>query len=393
MRVLFSTQPGYGHLNPMLPYAAVLKDAGHEVRFATAPSFCAAVERTGFPVFGAGYDFTWERITDAFPDMASAARQGPACVNERAQQITWDNWTPRMADDLVALISNWRPDLMVREAAEYGASLVGKVAGIPVACAAWGAPVQDTVWARHMPMDIVWRGYDREFQRLRGGGDAQTALGGELVLSTLPPSWMNAGDARLAEVRHFRAAPQDQSAGPGLPPELADLIRERFVYATLGTVFNTQHRLRKAVLTALGGVPAKVLFTAGSAIDLDRVEIPNENITVRSFVPQSLVVPHAALVVSHAGLGTIIGALYSGIPMVLISIAVDHPINAERAAALGVAKVIDAKDCDPEYLRAMILLALADDDMRQRAQELREECRSLPEISRAVTALEAYASA
>jgi hypothetical protein len=34
MRVLFATQPGHGHLNPMVPYAAALRDAGHEVRFA-----------------------------------------------------------------------------------------------------------------------------------------------------------------------------------------------------------------------------------------------------------------------------------------------------------------------------------------------------------------------
>jgi len=41
MRVLFTTQPGHGHLNPMLPYASALCDAGHEVRFATTTSFGA----------------------------------------------------------------------------------------------------------------------------------------------------------------------------------------------------------------------------------------------------------------------------------------------------------------------------------------------------------------
>ena len=95
------------------------------------------------------------------------------------------------------------------------------------------------------------------------------------------------------------------------------------------------------MLAALAGVPASVIFTTGPGIDLDRVGDPGENIVLESFVPQSLIIPRADLVVSHAGLGTIIGALYAGVPMVLISIAVDHPINAERAAALGVARVLD----------------------------------------------------
>jgi len=40
MRVLFATQPGHGHLNPMVPYASTLRKAGHDVRFATAPLAC-----------------------------------------------------------------------------------------------------------------------------------------------------------------------------------------------------------------------------------------------------------------------------------------------------------------------------------------------------------------
>ncbi len=90
MRALFTTQPGHGHLNPMLPYALALRDAGHEVRFATAPSFCATVGRLGFPVSPVGHDFTWERAVDFFPEMATAATEGPLQVNELSQRIVWE---------------------------------------------------------------------------------------------------------------------------------------------------------------------------------------------------------------------------------------------------------------------------------------------------------------
>jgi hypothetical protein len=54
-----------------------------------------------------------------------------------------------MVDDLLGIAGDWQPDLIVREAAELGATLIGACAGIPVACAARGAPMLDTAWGEH----------------------------------------------------------------------------------------------------------------------------------------------------------------------------------------------------------------------------------------------------
>lgn len=392
MRALFTTQPGHGHLNPMLPYASALRGAGHEVCFATAPSFCAMVRRLGFQAVPAGHDFTWEHAVDFFPEMATAAAEGPRQVNELSQRIVWERWTPRMTGDLLELIAEWRPDLIVREAAEYGGSLAGRATGAPVACALWGAPFHDSVWDRHLAVNHTFSGYRAQCERWGVDSDVRAALAEELMLCTLPPSWMAAGDRGLGRVEHFRSEPQDRAEGESLDPSLTGGRSGGLIYATLGTVHNKQHRLRKAMLAALADVPASVIFTTGPGIDLDRVGDPGENIALEPFVPQSLIIPRSDLVVSHAGLGTIIGALYAGVPMVLISIAVDHPINAERAGALGVARVLDAHDCQPERLRETILEALADRNLRDRATEVRDECLALPEIVEAVGVLEAYAS-
>ncbi len=329
---------------------------------------------------------------DFFPEMATAAADGPLQVNELSQRIVWEHWTPQMTDDLLELITDWRPDLIVREAAEYGGSIAGRVAGVPVACALWGAPCHDSAWVRHLAVNHTSIGYRAQSERLGIGSDARTALGGELMLSTLPPSWMVDGDDGLGRIEHFSSEPQDRAEGERLDPALTDGRSDGLIYATLGTVHNKQHRLRKAMLAALAGVPASVVFTTGPGIDLDRVGDPGENIALESFVPQSLIIPRADLVVGHAGLGPIIGALYAGVPMVLISIAVDHPINAERAAALGVAMVLDAADCQPERLRETIVEALTDESLRSRAMEVRDECLALPEIIKAVEVLETYTS-
>ncbi len=43
MRVLFTTQPGVGHLHPLLPLARGMAQRGHEVAFACARSFVPEV--------------------------------------------------------------------------------------------------------------------------------------------------------------------------------------------------------------------------------------------------------------------------------------------------------------------------------------------------------------
>lgn len=53
-RVLITLQPGDGHLPPLLPLSRALRAAGHEVVFATSPTFVARVEEAGECAVGAG---------------------------------------------------------------------------------------------------------------------------------------------------------------------------------------------------------------------------------------------------------------------------------------------------------------------------------------------------
>jgi UDP:flavonoid glycosyltransferase YjiC (YdhE family) len=58
MRVLLTSLPSSGHWHPLVPFAAALHGAGHEVAFATAPSTCAAIAALGYHCFPVGTDET-----------------------------------------------------------------------------------------------------------------------------------------------------------------------------------------------------------------------------------------------------------------------------------------------------------------------------------------------
>ena len=383
MRVLFTTQPGHGHLQPMAPYAQALAAAGDEVRVATAAGFCPAVEALGLEAVPIGVDFTWERPTQRFPELAAATDR--EAMREPVRAIVWDHWIPAATRDLAALIDSWGPDLIVREAAEFAAVFAAREPGVPVAVAVWGALPTDPLWdLAVVPNSVVYG----EFARRLPGVDPEAQLESELMLSSLPPSWIPPEMAGRVDVHHFRMPPLD---GAGIDDEWEAPAGGRpLIYATLGTVFGWDRELRSLLIEALGGLDADALMTVGRAADPDRITAP-PNVRVERYVPQSLVLRHAAAVVSHGGLGTMIGAIAAGLPMVLIDLGADHPLNGARAEQLGVGESLPRAELEAATVRDAVERALTDAERRARGRALAEEYARLPPPAAAVELLHAYA--
>lgn len=384
MRVLFTTQPGHGHLQPMAPYAQALAAAGDEVRVATAPGFCPAVEALGLEAVPAGVDFTWERPTQRFPQLIEATASGT--MGEALREINFDHWVPAMSDDLGPVLEAWRPDLLVREAAEYAAVFLSQQHGIPCANAAWGAVATDPIWELNgLPLSVLREEYRRRARVLGLPLDADAYWAQELTLSSLPPSWIPDDLDACPPVHHFRMPPLDGGAtGDGWPGR-AESSRP-LVYATLGTVFGYDRELRSILLEAFSELDADVVMTVGRAADPARIAAP-ANVQIERYVPQSLILPAAAAVVSHAGLGTMIGAIAAGVPMVLIELGADHAVNATRAAEIGIATAFRRDAVDAASLRAAVDAILTDPLPRSRSVAVADEYARLPPPAAAVEVL------
>lgn len=93
----------------------------------------------------------------------------------------------------------------------------------------------------------------------------------------------------------------------------------------------------------------------------DRAQIPvhlPESVLWQSYVPLSALLPHAAVLVHHGGIGTTAEALRSGTPQLITPFGWDQFDNGARIASLGVGMVIPAKRLRPVKL-ARILQTLA----------------------------------
>jgi len=109
---------------------------------------------------------------------------------------------------------------------------------------------------------------------------------------------------------------------------------------------------------------------------------------VERYLPQSLVLPHCSAVVSHGGSGSVIGALAYGLPMVVIPMGADQPLNAGRCEALGVARVLDAIAATPKTVGQAVSAVLSEPGYRSAAERIRDEISTLPGPAHALTLLE-----
>jgi len=134
-----------------------------------------------------------------------------------------------------------------------------------------------------------------------------------------------------------------------------------------------------------------LLVTLGRDIDPDEFGPQPDHVQLVQQVPQSQVLPHCDLVVSHGGSGSVLGALSNGLPSVLVPMGADQPLNAQRCLELGVARVLDATRVTPEDARAAVSSVLAEAGYRRKAERFRDEIAQLPEPAYAVELLERLA--
>jgi MGT family glycosyltransferase len=114
------------------------------------------------------------------------------------------------------------------------------------------------------------------------------------------------------------------------------------VLVSFSTGYQGQLHALQRVVTALGALEAKVVVTTGSSIDPAAIEAP-ANVMVAQFVPHDRVLPRATLVVTHAGLGTVMAALRHGVPLLCMPMGRDQFFNAAMVERLGAGRSIDVK--------------------------------------------------
>lgn len=377
MRILFTFAGGSGHFQPLVPIARAAESAGHTIKFAGQPAMVAAIETAGFaaiPTEGSTLSTTGERMPLLKVDI------------EREESDLREGFVRRLARQrisaLSSVIADWQPDLIVCDEVDFGAMIAAEKLGLPYA-------VVSVIAAGNLVRpDVVADALNEVRAEHDLPPDPDLAmLSRHLLITPFPPSYRDPA---------YPLPPTAHTIRPTMPTHTGESIAwtppldgAPIVYFTLGTVFNVESGdLFERVLAGLRNLPVNVIATTGRELDPAIFWPQPPHVQIERYIPQAMILPHADLVISHGGSGSVIGGLAHGVPMVLIPMGADQPHNALRCEALGVARQLDALEATPQSVREAVMGVLSDERCRQAAERLRDEIAALPDPATVIPLLE-----
>jgi UDP:flavonoid glycosyltransferase YjiC (YdhE family) len=370
LRVFLGAFGQPGHAFPMLALGARLVARGHDVTFETWSRWQEYVEAEGMR-FLAAPEYP------VFPTLERPLSPYEAVVRATAET--------RPA------VARFAPDIVVHDILTLAPALAGELEGVAVATLiphvypasapgfppyAVGARLPRTAAGR-----ALWRALDRGVQTgLRLGRDE---LNGARAQLGLPPVQRFHGGlsqqlcmiGTFPQLEYPRRWPEhvkvvgpvmwEPASEPVEPPPGTDPL----VLIAPSTAQDPEHRLLRAALAGLAREPVRVLATWNRRPLPGPTPVP-ANARLVEWLSYARTMPRSALVVCHAGHGTMVRALASGRAVLTIPHVGDMAENAARADWAGVGVRLPWRLLTPATLRLAVRRALSDGSLAIRAREL-----------------------
>ena len=371
MRALLTCRPLAGHYRPMLPLARALAEAGHDVAFASGEPVAGEAEAEGFTAF---------RVGLASDSVEPLARR----VRDRAASLPPSHVRPLVFTELFVRVElEPRANDLFEDRRAVGAARcrtrrrgVRRTArrnrGRHPVC---GAQLRTCHTERRHPC--------RRATPLPPSGPRTASRRTPSAASTATCTSTCARPASRYPKR-LRGAVQGIRTVETRPPETQlpwlDALRGLpIVYITLGTVYNRNLGVFRALLDGLRDEALNVVVTVGKQNDPAVLGLQPSNVHVHQYIPQELLLPHCAAVVTHGGAGSTLGALAFGLPLLIVPQGADHFYNAERVVAAGAGVQLMPDRLTADSARDAVRTLLHDDTFQDAAHRIKNELDAMPD--------------
>lgn len=389
--IAFITGPAYGHVNPTLPLVGELTRRGHRVSYATGAAFTAAIERAG----------ATRVVLDWDPRPVQAAKGGQTTGETAAMLLSTIHSIRRVLPAVMRWLTDDPPDLICYDSLTVLGSMVARKLGLPAVATVPTFAGNDKVdlVSLVVPPDFdpnhpIMREYITAREQLaRDVGVPKETIAGagafnKLNLVFIPREFQIRGD----------------TFGPGylfLGPSFGDRERDDedwrppadgrpLLYVSLGTAVNNRPDFFGLCLKAFGGTDWHVAMAVGNRFDVALLGQIPANVDVRPYFPQPTVLRHAAVFLSHAGMGSTMESLMRQVPLVVYPQIPEQVANARRVQELGLGRLLDiTRDLGAGELRHIVEDVAADQDIRANLAAMSEHLRAAGGPAAGADALEA----
>ena len=367
MRVLFGCWPAYGHLLPMVPLIRAAQRGGHDVRVSSGADMAALIDRLGVPAHRSGV--TLAESYARMPDHATVSELPAAEQPAFAARHLFGAGALDRARDVLDLLASWRPDLVVHDTLELGTPTAAALHGIPHVTHGYGPMVPDTpAFAAAIGSALTAAGLP----------DPIGAVFAAPYLDLCPPGLRGTEPYPWTVVHPLRPSPGELDPQAPAPVDFAALPHPDTVYVTLGTIMNQAPAVFRAVIDGCLHHPVNLVVTTGPGFDPAVLGPLPPAVHVAPYLPQAAVFPHCRAVVSHAGAGTMLGALCHGLPQLCLPQGTDQPSNTAALLPTGAGLALQPEEISAGTVAGALGRLLREPSFRQAAARLRTEIDQMP---------------
>jgi MGT family glycosyltransferase len=398
-KVLFVSNPFYGHAAPLLAIAQALLEQDVDVIWSVDKRFtglCRVIEDLGIPVYShpnLQFLVTEEErrgmhnVTGqtSLPKLLYSLSQMKWKVFKRHRQSFFPDTAllERQVDALHEIVQETQPDGIVTEAC-VRVPMVAERSGLPWAYVGISSasipevnydlpdgflivsdstpkPLRDLVRA-------VWR--KRFYEQ---GAKYLVSPYLNLLGSTPEIEGINSLETPIEFVGSLL---YDGQVDLTIPSWFFELPTDKpLVYVTVGTsVVGTD--FLEIAMQALSELDVEVIITVGMQHDVTEFNPPSDNIHIARWIPNHLIMPKANVAIIHGALSTAIGCLSAGIPAIVMGWYIDQGLYAFRFERLGVGKRLPFWKISKNRLQDAVRTILSDPRYRERARQLQASIES-----------------
>jgi len=354
---LFVTWEGGGNVPPVLGLARRLHERGHNIRILTEPCLKEAVSAIGAEFISFKKSFVrTDRNVDIIKDWNSNQLNTPTIENLLIRPAM------DVANETMSALERRPTDILVADLMMVGSLVAAEVAGVKRVVLfhqteylpGSGRPpggmglTPATSYAGQLRDKLLKMLFNKFINRyLPGLNMVRKAYALEPYKSVVDV--YHQSDLRLIQtskmfdfpitpapenVRYVGAILDDPDWSEMEGSLLEESDSRPLVVVSLSSTFQNQRQVLVNIIDAISQLKIRGLVTLGPVMSREKFVAP-VNVKIVSSAPHSQIFPHADVVVTHAGHGTVIRALAYGLPMVCLPMGRDQTDNAARVVHHG----------------------------------------------------------
>jgi len=398
-KILVTTLPHEGHLNPTFGIADELRKRGHDIAYLGHPIIDEKIRSQEFTVLK-NRKMSFSDIGFLFIMLLLQKSRG-----EREMKLALRLFTTRLKPQvkhIKYLIDNYHPDIIINDAFHYAGALASEMKNLPwVDC--WTAgmmhpesdPYLSTVPKYRVTKLLDY--FDKRINKIRKSLNLCSKSSGSFLK---PSPWLQLyTSCPEIEPNTPELGVTAECIGPciGNRKEQTINIDKMFneklnqhplVYVSFGTFFNRNKKSIRKIILAAEKLNIRMLISTPLINMQKHISKTQKNVVLISRAPQRHVLGRTQLFITHGGNNSVQEALTAGVPMLVTPVAGEQQYNANRVRWLGAGDIIDVTSNSAEDISKQIKRLLENKEYKEKTSLIQKQLEQYNAPVRAANLIE-----